>query len=242
MNILCCVPKCVNNAIVHRFPSDIELFNIWIKSVNSTDITFERRDMFRVCDSHFSEEMKFQSYENEIFLKKGAYPDTILQTEDKKMEEDSVPVTTVEKSSGLLNPNGLLLLNNNLMCSLGPGLAEKNPVVDLAQPSTSRDKTTNSKVDGNQKAGDKKNNEEVLRKLGVIISGQLQTTRGQLKKAKRVFDLKCELYKEKLNFVKLKKEKFLVEHILKIKLLKKQLAVEERRLQRNCVRCRRLRQ
>ncbi|CAH0546447.1 unnamed protein product [Brassicogethes aeneus] len=77
----CAVVNCRNTskeAILHSFPKDPELFNMWVEAIQRKDITMSRRVTSKVCDLHFSDKMKFATNRNRTNIRANAFPDLRL--------------------------------------------------------------------------------------------------------------------------------------------------------------------
>lgn len=58
----------------------IQFFELWVKAVGREDIIIEKRGSYRVCDKHFSNEMKFAAHNNRTNLKMDAIPTLYLSS------------------------------------------------------------------------------------------------------------------------------------------------------------------
>lgn len=73
----CTAKNCNNLAVntkMHRLPKEPERFALWISTLKC-EIDYTKRDKYRVCDIHFSDNMRFKDYHNRTNLKADAVPD-----------------------------------------------------------------------------------------------------------------------------------------------------------------------
>ncbi|KAF5279250.1 hypothetical protein FQR65_LT15455 [Abscondita terminalis] len=86
------------------FPHHPKLFDAWCKAISRCDITSEKRQNYRVCDVHFSEEQKFVTPRNKTNLKALSVPSinlpsrTSYEVVAERMEEIALPSTSKNKS------------------------------------------------------------------------------------------------------------------------------------------------
>lgn len=50
------------------------MFKIWVQRVGREDISHDKRRSYRICDAHFTEEMKFVAHRNRTNLCANAIP------------------------------------------------------------------------------------------------------------------------------------------------------------------------
>ncbi|KAK9679912.1 THAP domain [Popillia japonica] len=63
---------------MHILPLEVERFEVWTRLISRQDIKYEKRLNYRVCDAHFSSQMKFIGSKNRTNLRADCIPDLIL--------------------------------------------------------------------------------------------------------------------------------------------------------------------
>ncbi|KAF5284471.1 hypothetical protein FQR65_LT13529 [Abscondita terminalis] len=83
------------------FPERKDFF-LWMKTINREDLDITKRKSYRVCEIHFSDDMKFKDNRNRTNLVVGAVPNMYLEDLSQVHVADAVPGTSKDMSLDVL--------------------------------------------------------------------------------------------------------------------------------------------
>ncbi|GJQ84056.1 hypothetical protein Trydic_g10516 [Trypoxylus dichotomus] len=107
MVFYCCVPYCKNTSkefVMRILPVEPDRFEMWSRLIHRPDIKYEKRSSYRICDAHFSNEMKFIANRNRSNLVRESVPNRMLPEGDTVSgDSDQPPSSGFQLKQGQLS-------------------------------------------------------------------------------------------------------------------------------------------